>query len=202
MDMYIFFDVEATSGNPKDGDIVEIAMKTDPKTCKQERSFQSVKSGITKKRLIDPNINEFKVVYKNMMKWLKNRVQKAREWYKKRDISKDVRPVLCAHGGFKFDFEIFIRNVERYVGYFYEMKYLHLAFADTFLLCQELQQKDLPELQDTARLGMDGLYSLFYAGEKFPDRHRAMGDVNAMSKILGDKLWEHLPQLRILTYKS
>lgn len=40
MDMYIFFDVEATSGNPKDGDIVEIAMKTDPKTCKQERSFQ------------------------------------------------------------------------------------------------------------------------------------------------------------------
>ncbi|CAB4032401.1 hypothetical protein pdam_00018346, partial [Paramuricea clavata] len=164
-----------------------------------------VKSGITKKRLIDPNINEFKVVYKNMMKWLKNRVQKACEWYKKRDISKDVRPVLCAHGGFKFDFEIFIRNVERYVGryvgHFYKMKYLHLAFADTFLLCQELQE-DLPELQDTARLGMDGLYSLFYPGEKFPDRHRAMGDVNAMLKIFGDKLWEHLPQLRILTYKS
>lgn len=104
--------------------------------------------------------------------------------------------VLCAHGGFKFDFEIFIRNVERYVGHFYEMKYLHLAFADTFLLCQEvsytcpiniikiylylfdvffhiffqLQQEDLPELQDTARLGMDGLYSLFYPGEKFPGR--------------------------------
>lgn len=57
--------------------------------------FLAVKSGITKKRLIDPNVNEFKVVYKNMMKWLKNRVQKAREWYKKRDISKDVRPGMA-----------------------------------------------------------------------------------------------------------
>ncbi|CAB4018630.1 PREDICTED: uncharacterized protein LOC100215604, partial [Paramuricea clavata] len=150
MDMYIFFDVEATSGNPKDGDIVEIAMKTDPKTCKQERSFQSVKSGITKKRLIDPNINEFKVVYKNMMKWLKNRVQKAREWYKK---------------------VIYPRTFAQYC--------VRMEVSSSILK-----------------------FSYAMWSGMLADRHRAMGDVNAMLKIFGDKLWEHLPQLRILTYKS
>ncbi len=48
-----------------------------------------------KKKFSDPNVEDFKDVYKTMMKWLKNRVQKARAWYKKHGRSIDVRPGMA-----------------------------------------------------------------------------------------------------------
>ena len=57
--------------------------------------FLAVKSGITRKKLSDPNVDDFKDVYKTMMKWLKNHVQKARAWYKKHGRSIDVRPGMA-----------------------------------------------------------------------------------------------------------
>ncbi|CAB4019622.1 uncharacterized protein LOC113677423 isoform X2, partial [Paramuricea clavata] len=90
---------------------------------------------------------------------------------------------LCAHNGYGFDFPILLSNMERCGMKEHVLKKINLHFADTFQFCKELQEDHLiKELQET-KLSMDSLFSKFCPGKQFLNRHRAMGDVNAMVEI-------------------
>ncbi|CAB4008933.1 uncharacterized protein LOC113677423 isoform X2, partial [Paramuricea clavata] len=120
----------------------------------------------------------FHVIFNKFLKWLHNLLKRVRQ-----KTGDSYFPVLCAHNGYGFDFPILLSNMERCGMKEHVLKKINLHFADTFQFCKELQEDHLiKELQET-KLSMDSLFSKFCPGKQFLNRHRAMGDVNAMVEI-------------------
>ena len=85
------------------------------------------------------NADDFATVFRCMTKWIKSRVQ----WLnKKRKLSDDkYYQVLCAHGGFNFDYPILLHNMAKHNTDLKYLKYCQLHFADTFKFCEKFKWK-------------------------------------------------------------
>ena len=46
--------------------------------------------------------------------------------------------MLCAHGGFNFDFKLLINNMQKHKIPLNELEFAQLHFADTFEFCKEV----------------------------------------------------------------
>ena len=51
--------------------------------------------------------------------------------------------MLCAHGGFNFDFKVLLNNMKKYDISLRELRMAQLHFADTFEFCKEVSYKTL-----------------------------------------------------------
>ncbi|XP_032230179.2 uncharacterized protein LOC116613833 [Nematostella vectensis] len=184
--LFIFYDSEAANANIYTGDLIEIAAKCHPEiipgsfsslinTKQKLCNFALEKCGISQDQLTGKPY--LPGVMARFLDWIKIMVHRAEN---RRETT--YYPVLCAHGGYQFDFLILFANLERVGVTREQLMERNLHFADTFLYCTELQEKGEPQLKDI-KLSMDGLFKHFYPKEPFKDQHRAMGDVNAMVKI-------------------
>ncbi|XP_028406011.1 uncharacterized protein LOC114528548 [Dendronephthya gigantea] len=183
----IFYDCECSSSEHLKADIIEIAARSSPEVLSANfESLISTSQDLGKFTIERCGIKEsdlkgkpaFPIVFKKFLKWIEKLVLRVNQKFDKKHF-----PVLCAHGGYGFDYPILLSNMRRYQVKEEVLKNKNLHFADTFLFCKQLQGDDhVPELQGI-RLSMDSLFSAFAPGKEFQNRHRAMGDVNAMVEI-------------------
>ena len=185
--LFIFYDCEASNSQVFTADIIEIAARCYPEirntafeslinTNQELGKFTVQRCGIKESDLEGKPM--FDVVFKKFLNWIQNLLKRVSQ-----KTGERLFPVLCAHNGYGFDYTILLSNMKRYGIKEQVLKMINLHFADTFQFCKELREEHhVEELQDT-KLSMDSLFSKFCPGKQFLNRHRAMGDVNAMIEI-------------------
>ena len=212
--LYIFYDCEATGGDPSSDRIIEIGAMvtrrpgarpgpadTFQSLCHCDREISPVArelTGLTNWDLRhEPPLEE---VLQRFLEWVGERVAQAN-----REREKWHTPVLVAHGGFHMDFPMLLAEMERLSGgyqfilshhLYRKMQSLNIHFGDSYLTCKHLEENSDFLLAGFEKKGLESLYQAFFH-EKHSG-HRALDDARALHRLFTESpLKSRLEQTRL-----